>query len=198
MIDLEEFRSTARAWLEENRAAAPRDYGAILPPDLVDQGSRGSSGCSRKVGLASTGPRSTAGEGSTPDHNATWIEECARLGVPAFINMVGLVLAGTVIQKFGTDEQKSAHLRDARRRTGVVPAVLRTRRGQRPGGLTTRAERDGDGGSSTDRRSGRAGPLQRLGHPDGPHGPRRAEAQGHLVLPVGHAPPGSRSDRCAR
>ena len=38
MIDLEEFRSTARAWLEENRAAAPRDYGAILPPDLVDQG----------------------------------------------------------------------------------------------------------------------------------------------------------------
>ena len=145
MIDLEEFRSTARAWLEENRAAAPRDYGAILPPDLVDQGIAWQQRLFSEGWAGIHWPREHGGRGLTPDHNATWIEECARLGVPAFINMVGIVLAGTVIQKFGTDEQKSAHLRATLAAEQVWCQLFsEPGAGSDLGGLTTRAERDGE------------------------------------------------------
>lgn len=35
---VEELRSRAAAWLATNRQHAPRDYGAICPPDLVNEG----------------------------------------------------------------------------------------------------------------------------------------------------------------
>jgi hypothetical protein len=35
---VDSFRSAARTWLDEHRAEAPRDYGAILPPELVGEG----------------------------------------------------------------------------------------------------------------------------------------------------------------
>ena len=59
--------------------------------------------------------------------------------------MVGIVLAGAVIQKFGTDEQKAAHLPATL--TGdqaLVPALLRARRRERPRFAGDPAERDGD------------------------------------------------------
>jgi len=145
VIDLDEFRSTARAWLDGNRAAAPRDYGAILPPDLVDQGMAWQRRLFSEGWAGIHWPEEHGGQGLTPDHNATWIEECARLGVPAFINMVGIVLAGTVIQKFGTDEQKSAHLRATLAAEQVWCQLFsEPGAGSDLGGLATRAERDGE------------------------------------------------------
>ena len=38
MIDVDAFRAEAEAWLAANRKDAPRDYGAILPPDLREDG----------------------------------------------------------------------------------------------------------------------------------------------------------------
>jgi hypothetical protein len=38
VIPIEEFQATAASWLSANRQHAPRDYGAICPPDLVDAG----------------------------------------------------------------------------------------------------------------------------------------------------------------
>ena len=38
MISVDDFQLEARAWLAANREGAPRDYGAICPPDLVEQG----------------------------------------------------------------------------------------------------------------------------------------------------------------
>ena len=65
--------------------------------------------------------------------------------MPAFINMVGIVLAGTVIQKFGTDEQKSAHLRATLAAEQVWCQLFsEPGAGSDLGGLTTRAERDGE------------------------------------------------------
>src|SRR3546814_7792979 len=37
-ISVDDFREKAQAWLAEHKGEAPRDYGAILPPDLADQG----------------------------------------------------------------------------------------------------------------------------------------------------------------
>ena len=59
--------------------------------------------------------------------------------------MVGIVLAGTVIQKFGTDEQKSAHLRATLAAEQVWCQLFsEPGAGSDLGGLATRAERDGE------------------------------------------------------
>ena len=35
MIEVGAFTEQARAWLGEHKREAPRDYGAITPPDLI-------------------------------------------------------------------------------------------------------------------------------------------------------------------
>jgi alkylation response protein AidB-like acyl-CoA dehydrogenase len=145
VIDLETFRLDARSWLAAHKHLAPRDYGAIIPHELVDAGIAWQRLLFADGWAGIHWPTEHGGRGLTPDHNAIWIEECARTGVPAFINMVGIVLAGTVIQKFGTDEQKAEHLR----------AILAAEQlwcqlfsepgaGSDLGSLATRAERDGE------------------------------------------------------
>ena len=145
MTTVEEFQAEARDWLADHRQHAPRDYGAICPPDLVDHG----LDWHRRIHAAGFAgihwPTEFGGRGLTPAHNAAWQFECALAGVPSVFNMVGLVLAGGAIQKFGTPEQQSHHL----------AATLDTRHvwcqlfsepgaGSDLGGLSTKAERDGD------------------------------------------------------
>jgi alkylation response protein AidB-like acyl-CoA dehydrogenase len=145
VISVDDFQTTARSWLAANRADAPRDYGAICPPDLVDAG----LAWQRRLHAAGYAgihwPTEHGGQGLTAAHNAAWMFECAQAGVPPVFNMVGLVLAGGAIQKFGTPDQQATHLR----------ATLDTRHvwcqlfsepgaGSDLGGLSTRAERDGD------------------------------------------------------
>jgi len=145
VIDLESFRSDARAWLASHEREAPRDYGAITPPDLVDAAIAWQKLLYADGWAGIHWPTEHGGQGLTPDHNATWIEECARAGVPAFINMVGIVLAGTVIQKFGTDEQKRAHLRATLAAEQVWCQLFsEPGAGSDLGSLSTRAERDGE------------------------------------------------------
>ena len=38
MITVDEFAQEAKQWLAENKHLAPRDYGAICPPDMVNEG----------------------------------------------------------------------------------------------------------------------------------------------------------------
>lgn len=145
MIAVDEFQQQASEWLIENAAHAPRDYGAICPPDLVDHGLE----WFRRVGAAGYAgihwPAEYGGQGLTPDHNAAWQFECALAGVPAVFNMVGLVLAGGAIQKFGTPEQKAHHLA-ATLSTEHVWCQLFSEPGSGSdlGSLATKAERDGD------------------------------------------------------
>ncbi len=138
-------------------------------------------------------PIEHGGRGLTPEHNGVWLLECARAGVPAVFNMVGFVLAGGAIMRYGTPEQQAQHLRATLAdRARVVPAVLRTGRRQRPR-LAVDARRTRRRPLHRQRPEGlvlRRAVLQ-LGHPDGAHAParsdrrtRRTEARGDLVLPV--------------
>ena len=110
-MDVASFAAEARQWLAANRDAAPRDYGAILPPDLRDEG----VAWQRRLfdaGFAGVHwPEKVGGRGLTPEHTAAWIEACALAEVPPFISMVGVVLAGGSILRFGTPEQQAEHLR---------------------------------------------------------------------------------------
>jgi alkylation response protein AidB-like acyl-CoA dehydrogenase len=144
-VDVDEFRAEARVWLSANAAHAPRDYGAILPPDLVDAG----VAWQRRLVDANFGglhwPVEWGGRGLSPAHNAIWIEECARAGVPPFINMVGIVLAGGAILRFGTTEQQAAHLRQTLTAEQVWCQLFsEPGAGSDLASLSTRAERDGD------------------------------------------------------
>ncbi len=71
--------------------------------------------------------------------------ECAVAGVPSMFNMVGLVLAGQAVQKFGTPEQKARHLRQTLTTEHVWCQLFsEPGAGSDLAGLSTRAERDGD------------------------------------------------------
>lgn len=143
--DPDAFGAAAAAWLAANAHAAPPDYGAICPPHLVEAG----VAWHRRLHAAGyTGihwPVAVGGRGLTPEHNARWQLECARAGVPAAFNMVGLVLTAQALIQFGTDEQRAEHLPPT-----VAGDRLWCQLFSEPGAgsdlasLATFAERDGD------------------------------------------------------
>jgi alkylation response protein AidB-like acyl-CoA dehydrogenase len=145
VISVEEFAANAAEWLTTHRAAGLRDYGAIVPNALVDAGIEWQKLLYAQGWAGIHWPVEYGGQGLTPEHNSAWIFECAKAGVPPFLNMVGLVLAGGAIQRFGTDEQKQRFLRRTLAAEHVWCQLFsEPGAGSDLGGLTTRAERDGD------------------------------------------------------
>ena len=111
MVDLNVFRADADAWIAANKGDAPPDYGAILPPDLVERGVDWQQRLLADGWAGIHWPQEHGGRGLTAEHQAIWLELCARHEVPPFINMVGFVLAGQGVQLYGTAEQQATHLR---------------------------------------------------------------------------------------
>ncbi len=145
MITVEEFAQEAKQWLAENKHLAPRDYGAICPPDMVNEGLAWQKHlfASGKAGIH--WPVEFGGQGLTAAHQAQWLYECALVGVPGVLNMVGLVLTGGAVQKFGTPEQQVKHLNATLRADHVWCQLFsEPGAGSDLGSLSTKAERDGD------------------------------------------------------
>jgi alkylation response protein AidB-like acyl-CoA dehydrogenase len=142
---VEQFRERARAWLSASRGSAPRDYGAILPPDLRDKAVAW-QGLLFEAGFAGImWPSAHGGRALTGAHHAAWLEEAARAAVPPYLNMVGHVLAGGSIQLYGTEVQQTRHLR--RILTGEdiwCQLFSEPGAGSDLASLSTRAEVDGD------------------------------------------------------
>jgi alkylation response protein AidB-like acyl-CoA dehydrogenase len=144
-MDVDELRDAARAWLAEHRDAAPRDYGAILPPDLVDQGRTWQRTLFAAGWAGIHWPEEHGGRGLTPEHTAAWTTECAIAEVPPWINMVGVVLAGGSILAFGTPAQQEAHLRGILEADQVWCQLFsEPGAGSDLASLSCRAEADGD------------------------------------------------------
>lgn len=145
MITVDEFAQEAKQWLAENKHLAPRDYGAICPPDMVNEGLSWQKHlyASGKAGIH--WPVEFGGQGLTAAHQAQWLYECALVGVPGVFNMVGLVLTGGAVQKFGTPEQQARHLNATLRAEHVWCQLFsEPGAGSDLGSLSTKAERDGD------------------------------------------------------
>lgn len=139
------FRLRAAAWLTENRQHAPRDYGAICPPDLITNGVEWQQRLFDAGFAGIHWPTEHGGQGLSPAHHAAWVEECAKVGVPPVLNMVGLVLAGGAVMAFGSDEQKQQHLRSTLTAESVWCQLFsEPGAGSDLASLSTRAERDGD------------------------------------------------------
>ena len=145
MITVEDFAVEARQWLTDNKHLAPRDYGAICPPDLVEEGLAWQRHLFASGRAGIHWPTEFGGQGLSPSHQAQWLYECALAGVPGVFNMVGLVLAGGAIQRFGTPEQQRLHLRATLSADHVWCQLFsEPGAGSDLGSLSTRAERDGD------------------------------------------------------
>jgi alkylation response protein AidB-like acyl-CoA dehydrogenase len=142
---LDEFESRALAWISENRDHAPDDYGAILPEVLLD---RGVAWQRRLLAAGWAGidwPAEHGGRGLTPEHRARFVRACAMSGAPPFLNMVGIVLAGGSILKFGTAAQCARHLHATLRADHIWCQLFsEPGAGSDLASLTTTAEFDGD------------------------------------------------------
>jgi alkylation response protein AidB-like acyl-CoA dehydrogenase len=144
-IEVDEFAAKAAEWLAANREHAPRDYGAIVPPDLAGVAKEWQRRLFDAGYAGIHWPTEYGGQGLTPAHNGAWMVQCALAGVPPVLNMVGLVLTGGAIQMFGTDEQKQRHLYETVTGERVWCQLFsEPGAGSDLGGLSTRAERDGD------------------------------------------------------
>jgi alkylation response protein AidB-like acyl-CoA dehydrogenase len=146
VVDIDQLRDRAQAWLAEHRDRAPRDYGAILPPELVEEG-RAWQRTLFDAGWAGLHwPVELGGRGLTPAHTAAWTVACAQAEVPPWINMVGVVLTGGSILAFGTPEQQATHLPGILRADHVWCQLFsEPEAGSDLAGLRCRAEPDGDG-----------------------------------------------------
>ncbi|MCU4183969.1 acyl-CoA dehydrogenase family protein [Acidiferrimicrobium sp. IK] len=109
-MDLDAFRRSARQWLASEATDAPPDYGAIVPEQWADAGRRWQRHVHDSGFAGIHWPVRFGGRGLSPAHTSVWVEECARAGVPPYLNMVGLVLTAEALLAFGTERQQSAHL----------------------------------------------------------------------------------------
>jgi alkylation response protein AidB-like acyl-CoA dehydrogenase len=142
----EAFAARARAWIAEHREQAPPDYGAILPPELVDAGRAWQRLLFESGWAGIHWPAEHGGRGLSPKHSAAWGTECALAEVPPFINMVGVVLAGGALLAFGDPAQQAEHLRPIITGERVWCQLFsEPDAGSDLAGLRTRADADGDG-----------------------------------------------------
>jgi alkylation response protein AidB-like acyl-CoA dehydrogenase len=142
---VDEFRQRARTWLARHAASAPPNYGAIMPPELRDRGVAWQRLLFDGGWAGLHWPTDHGGQGLSPEHTAAWIEECAIVQVPPFINMVGVVLAGGALLRYGTEEQQHELLKPTLR-GDIVWCQLFSEPGAGSdlAGLSTRADsRDG-------------------------------------------------------
>ncbi len=144
-IDVDTFQAEAAAWLADQVGDAPRDYGAICPPELIDEGIEWQRRL-RDAGYAGIHwPTEHGGRGLTVEHNAAWLLECARAGVPPVLNMVGLVLTGGAVLRYGDASQQQRHLRATLDADHVWCQLFsEPGSGSDLASLATKAERDGD------------------------------------------------------
>jgi alkylation response protein AidB-like acyl-CoA dehydrogenase len=143
--DVDAFAARARAWLAEHRHEAPPNYGAIVPPELVEQAQ------AWQVALHSAGfagiawPTEYGGRGLSVQHAGAWAAACSEANVPAFLNMVGHVLTAGSLLAYGTPEQLARHLPGIADGTSVWCQLFsEPGAGSDLASLSTSATRDGD------------------------------------------------------
>ena len=144
-MTVDDFFASAQTWLTEHGTAAPPDYGAICPPDMIDRALPWQRLLFAEGWAGIDWPVAYGGRGLTPEHRAAWVRACALAGVPPFLNMVGTVLAGGSTLLFGTDAQKDEHLRSILSAEHTWCQLFsEPGAGSDLAGLSTKAELDGD------------------------------------------------------
>jgi len=114
--ELDAFRATVESWLDRNAPAAPP--GVKLPDSFMEVGTPEQFAVLQAwqqavydagyLGMAWAQEHGGQGRPLALQHIVT--EEMAIRNLPFMVNIIGLMWAGPVIQKFGTEEQKRRYL----------------------------------------------------------------------------------------
>ena len=143
----DEFRRSLRAWLATTpRPPGLRDYGATPTAEDVP-GARCWQRLLHDGGWAGLSwPRENGGRAASVAEQAAFAEEMATAGVPRQLNLVGLELAGPMIIRFGTAEQKARFLPPLLAGEEIWCQLFsEPNAGSDLAGIQTRAVPDGDG-----------------------------------------------------
>jgi alkylation response protein AidB-like acyl-CoA dehydrogenase len=92
---VDEFRIGAAEWLRDHRSRAPRDYGAICPPDLIGDAIAWQRSINDAGYAGIHWPVEHGGRGFTPEHNAAWQYECALACSGGRYSNWGILMART-------------------------------------------------------------------------------------------------------
>ena len=176
------YRETVRAWLAEHRDEAPRRRAAATRTRRYIAARRRWQGELAEGGLAGvTWPAEYGGQGLGPIEHVIVNQEISAAGVPGILDTIGVGHARPDAHRPRDRRPEGALPRpDAARRRGLVPAVLRARRGlgprrdpgprAAPGGRLVAAQRAE--GVDDER------PVRLVRAAARAHRPRRAQAQG--------------------
>lgn len=143
------FRAEVREWLAEN---APKFTTEGL--EARDDGDESESiklgkawqACKADAGYACLQwPKEYGGRGATPMETVVYGEEEAKYSLPGGIFSIGLGMAGPVMMKYASDEQKARYLPKMRRGEEIWCQLFsEPSAGSDVAGLRTRADKDGD------------------------------------------------------
>ena len=176
-----EYRARARDWLEQHADEAPKITRDDITPEVIDARRKWQGKLAEAGFVGITWPREYGGQGLGPLEQVVFTQELSRAKLPGILDVIGIGMLGPTIIAHGTEEQKQPLPRpDAARRRGLVPALLRARRGLRPGRHPVAGQAPGR------RHLARVGPegvddqraVRVLRPDDGPHRRRRPQAQG--------------------
>jgi alkylation response protein AidB-like acyl-CoA dehydrogenase len=116
-MDIESFRTEARAWLEANvPARAGDDNPAAVFVERPDEAAHVARAKEWQARLAAAGwagltwPTEYGGRGLGPIHQIVWTQEAASYELPVEIFNIGIGMAGPTILSWGTPEQKDRWL----------------------------------------------------------------------------------------
>ena len=105
-----EFRTRARAWLEEHKHEAPSRSGSHEDPTWIDARRRW-QGRLAEAGLAGvTWPTEYGGQGLGPIEQVTANQEISRAEVPGILDVIGIGMLGSCLIAHGSEEQKTRYL----------------------------------------------------------------------------------------
>jgi len=113
--DLDEVRSRCRSFLENApKPEGLRNYGPTPTAEDIEPGRAWHKYLAEHGYACLHWPVDHGGADASVAYQAIFAEECARAGVPRQLAITGIDLAGPILIKFGTAEQKSRYLEPIR------------------------------------------------------------------------------------
>jgi len=115
ITDSDELRSRCRSFLENApRPDGLRNYGPTPTADDIEPGRAWHRYLAAHGYACLHWPAEHGGADASVAYQAVFAEECARAGVPRQLAITGIDLAGPILIKFGSEEQKSRFLEPIR------------------------------------------------------------------------------------
>ena len=146
--DPERFRLAARSWLAGHMPLLPEGLDNQMLSRQDENGQRARELQQRLFAGGFAGlcfPRPYGGQGLSHRHQQVFTEESRPYEMPALLNVPTLAILAPTILDFGTEEQKSRHVRGILAGEEIwVQMLSEPTNGSDLAGVTTRATRDGD------------------------------------------------------